>query len=221
MKENWLDIKKELQQTGRVMFENQLSWGNSGNISARVDERHFMISASGTDLGQLDLDAFALCTIHGTGEVIGSRKPSKEVPMHRAIYETRPEIGAVLHSSPFYSTLIASSDMNLKTNCFIESMYYLERIERVPYAHPGSEKLGELVREKAKKANILILEHHGVLVYDTDLKEALVALQTLEMVCRMNILAKASGIHLKELPEEIVQSFLEESGYRPRRKWES
>ncbi|MDQ0972564.1 ribulose-5-phosphate 4-epimerase/fuculose-1-phosphate aldolase [Neobacillus niacini] len=216
-----LELKRNLQDTGKYMMQYELAWGNSGNISAKTEENSFLITASGTYLGDLDLEDFAECSLDIGGSIIGERKPSKEVPMHRAIYETRPEIGAVLHASPLYSTMMAATNIDIPSDWFIESMYYLERVERVPYAHPGSIDLGELVREKAHKANILLLENHGVLVYDTSLKEAKMALQTLEMACKMLIISRNAGIDLQELPEDVVKSFLNEAGYKPRRRWEN
>ncbi|PGY15118.1 class II aldolase/adducin family protein [Bacillus sp. AFS031507] len=215
------ELKKQLRETGKYMMQYDLAWGNSGNISAKTEENSFLITASGTYLGDLDLEDFAECSIESGKSINSGRKPSKEVPMHLAIYETRPEIGAVLHASPLYSTMIASSNLDIPSAWFVESMYYLEKIERVPYANPGSMELGELVREKAKKANILLLENHGVLVYDTSLKEAKMALQTLEMACRMLLISQKAGVVLQELSEKEVLSFLHESGYKPRRMWEN
>jgi 3-dehydro-4-phosphotetronate decarboxylase len=215
------ELKKQLRETGKYMMQYDLAWGNSGNISAKTEENSFLITASGTYLGDLDLEDFAECSIESGKSINSGRKPSKEVPMHLAIYETRPEIGAVLHASPLYSTLIASSNLDIPSAWFVESMYYLEKIERVPYANPGSMELGELVREKAKKANILLLENHGVLVYDTSLKEAKMALQTLEMACRMLLISQKAGVVLQELSEKEVHSFLQESGYKSRRMWEN
>lgn len=215
------ELRKQLRETGKYMMEYDLAWGNSGNISAKTAENSFLITASETYLGDLNLEDFAECSIETRKSIDTGKKPSKEVPMHLAIYETRPEIGAVLHASPLYSTLIASTNIDIPSAWFVESMYYLEKIERVPYAHPGSMELGELVREKAKKANILLLENHGVLVYDTSLKEAKMALQTLEMACRMLLISQKAGVVLQELPEKQVHDFLHDSGYKPRRMWEN
>lgn len=212
------ETRKQLQQVGSYMMKNDLAWGNAGNISARVSETQFLITASGTYLGELSEDDFALCTLDG--EIMNSRKPSKELPMHSAIYEERPDIHAVLHASPFYSTLIACSDIDVPSNLFVESMYYLEKVERVPYYHPGSVDLGEAVRKKAKMANILFLENHGVLVFDTSIQEARMGLQTLEMACRLILKAKTSNVELKPLQENTANDFLLHSGYKPRRRWE-
>lgn len=214
------EVRKQLQKTGKYLMDYELAWGNAGNISARVDEDHCLITASGTYLGELADDDFALCSLNGEPEP-GGKKPSKELPMHRAVYEERPEIGAVLHASPFYSMLIACSDLNIPSNLFVETMYYLERVERVGYFHPGSDELAEAVREKAVHANVLLLENHGVLVFDTNLKEARMALQTLEMACKMLVTEQRSGIPLRPLAEETVEDFLTNAGYKPRRMWRS
>ncbi|CAH1192499.1 3-oxo-tetronate 4-phosphate decarboxylase [Paenibacillus allorhizoplanae] len=211
-------VWQQLQEAGRYMLNHGLAWGNAGNISARTHGDHYLITASGTDLGELDENDFVECSLSaGATSSVAGKKPSKEVPMHQAIYESRPDVGAVLHASPFYSTMLACSGERLPSEWFVETMYYLERIERVPYYHPGSRELGDAVREKARKANVLFLENHGVLVYDTNVKEARMAMHTLEMACKMFVTAKSSGITLRALPEDVVQSFLNESGYRPRR----
>ncbi|WP_422124346.1 class II aldolase/adducin family protein [Planococcus sp. X10-3] len=212
-------LRVELQNTGKYMMNYNLAWGNAGNISARTSKDQYIITASGTFLGELELEDLVECDISAKRKDEGLKKPSKETPMHRAIYETRPEIGAVLHSSPFYSTLVACSEIEIPSNIFVETMYYLEKTARVPYFHPGSNELGLAVREKAKDANILFLENHGVLVYDINIKEARMALQTLEMACKMLVLSKSSGIEIKSLSHEAEKSFIEEAGYKPRRQW--
>ncbi|RJE83963.1 class II aldolase/adducin family protein [Paenibacillus sp. 1011MAR3C5] len=216
---NASDIRKELQHTGKYMMQYGLAWGNAGNISARSEGDRYVITASGTFLGELDETDLIECDMSGAVYGTERKVPSKETPMHRAVYENRPEIGAVLHASPFYSTLVACSDIEIPSNWFVETMYYLEKVERVPYYHPGSEALGEGVREKAKHANILLLENHGVLVYDTSIREARMALQTLEMACRMLVESQSAGIPMKGLSRDTEMDFLEKSDYKPRRNW--
>lgn len=203
------------------MVAEGLTWGNAGNLSARVDGERFLVSAGGAPLGTLEEGDLVLYP--GAAPGAGARRPSKEVPMHRAVYAARPEVGAVLHGAPFYSTLLACaaplppSELPLST-LFVEAMYYLERTARVPYHHPGSEALGAAVGERAQEANVLLLDHHGVLVFDTSVAEALMALQALEFACRLVVTARSAGLPLAGLPPATVQQFLS-SGYKPRRSW--
>jgi len=213
-----MSLFRDLIFTGKYLLENELAWGNSGNISARIDAQSYLVTASGTFMGDLQEDDLVEVGIHGTVKK-PTKKPTKETPMHSAIYEARPEINAVLHSSPFYSTMIACSNKHINSVYFIESMYYLQRIKIVGFHDPGSLELGDAVRENAKSTNIIFLKNHGVLVYDTSLSEARMALQTLELTCKMHILAEASGISLDKIEKSRVADFLEKGVYKPKRVW--
>ena len=215
------EASAQLQAAGRYLIEHQLAWGNAGNLSARTGPDRYVITASGTRLGELAADDLVECVIDGDVVNAGGRKPSKERPMHEAIYAARPEINAVLHASPFHSTLIACSGESVPSNLFVESMYYLECVVRVPYRHPGSTALGDVVGDHATRANILLLDNHGVLVYDTNVQEALMGLYTLEMTCRMWLAARSAGVELRGLDPNVVGDFLDHAGYKPRRRWPS
>ena len=137
--------------------------------------------------------------------------------MHLEVYRKRPEVAAVLHASPFWTTFAACTTMEMKTDLFIESMYYDEKLLRVPYFHAGSSALAEAVSQVAEKTHVILMEHHGMLCYDQNLKECRSALEVTENVCRMNIMAQSAGIPLQELPKETVRDFLEGGYYRKRR----
>lgn len=212
-------IRADLQAAGRWMLARDLTWGNAGNISARTGPDTFLITASGTQLGELAADDLVEVPVTPNAAATPPRKPSKELPMHRAIYAARPEITVVLHAEPLHSTLVACSGLDVPAHWFISGMYYLERVARVPYFHPGSEALGETVSAQARSANVLLLENHGVLVYDTNMNEARMGLETLEVACKMLLLARSAGLDIAGLPPATVTDFLNNAGYKPRRHW--
>lgn len=212
-----MDVRAQLIKTGRYLLDRQLAWGTSGNISARTDADRMIITASGTFMGELSADDLAEYEI-ATGAWRGGRKGSKETPFHLAIYRRRPDVQAILHASPFYTTLIACSKADIPSELFIETMYYLEDVAYVDYAHPGTSDLAEAIGSKAGSANVIIMKNHGVVVFDDSLREAQMRLETLEMACRMIVTARAANIPLEKIPKETVRSFLEESRYKPRKK---
>ncbi|WP_409304733.1 class II aldolase/adducin family protein [Peribacillus sp. SCS-155] len=212
-----MDKAQPLIEAGRYMLSNHLAWGTSGNISMRLDTENMLITASGTFMGNLSPEDFVEYDIH-SGENRGFKKPSKETPMHSEIYKRRSDIGAILHSSPFYTTLIACSKEPILSNLFIETMYYLEYVAYVDYFHPGTPELAEAVSKQSSNANIVIMRNHGATVFDDTLNDALMRLETLEMACRMIIMAKSAGIELSEIPAHVRRSFLEESRYKTRKK---
>ncbi|WP_282705090.1 class II aldolase/adducin family protein [Paenibacillus riograndensis] len=204
---------------GQYMMHYGLAWGNSGNISSRVDADSMLITGSGTYMGHLeDGDLVRVNISSGEYDAAGKR-PSKEIPMHAAIYEARPDAGFIIHASPFWTTLAACSDLQIESKLFVESMYYAERIAYVDYYHPGSRELGEAVREKAKEANVIILKNHGIIVFDSSMKEARMGLETIEMTCRMAATMQMTGLTPTVLKPETQQDFLQHSGYKPSRLW--
>ncbi|GGE30050.1 class II aldolase [Pullulanibacillus camelliae] len=212
-----LTITQQLINTGKYLLDNQLAWGTSGNISARVNAQEMLITASGTEMGNLQQNDFSLYNFE-TSSWEGSRKPSKEVPMHQGIYQERSDAHVVLHSSPFYTTLMASSEEALVSELFVETMYYLEDVVYVNYYHPGTAELGEAVREQAKKGHVIMLKNHGVILFDDSFGDAIMRLETLELASKMIITAKSAGIQLTKIPDLVVQDFLESARYKPRKR---
>ena len=209
------DVKREIIETGKWIIDKQLTWGTSGNISVQDGEIVY-ITASGTNLGALEENDISVCTIYG--EIVGnSKKPSKEMQMHLKIYQSRNDICSIIHASPLYTTFCACCDFPLKTKLFIESMYYDENLKRIPYFHAGSEVLASAVQDVCQQTHIILLEHHGVLVYDTSIQECCTAIEVTENVCKMNILAQQSGMPLQEISEEIVTDFLSGGYFKKRR----
>lgn len=206
--------KQEIIETGRWIMEKNLTWGTSGNISVREGD-HIYVTASGTVIGDLHEEDITVVDLEG--KVLEGKKPSKETGMHLEVYRKRPEVAAMLHASPFWTTFAACTTMEMKTDLFIESMYYDEKLLRVPYFHAGSSALAEAVSKVAEKTHVILMEHHGMLCYDQNLKECRSALEVTENVCRMNIMAQSAGIPLQELPKETVRDFLEGGYYKKRR----
>jgi methylthioribulose-1-phosphate dehydratase len=84
--------------------------GTAGNLSARADEAHFWITASGVPKGRLDATDFLLVRIPD-GEVIEraapGNKPSAETAIHRAIYARFADARACLHGHSVDGSLVS------------------------------------------------------------------------------------------------------------------
>ncbi|MEC0236157.1 class II aldolase/adducin family protein [Paenibacillus kribbensis] len=212
-------LGQEIIDVGQYMMNYGLAWGNSGNVSKRIDDDTMLITGSGTYMGHLDETDLVKVTISSGGYNETGKRPSKEIPMHAAIYQARPDAGFVIHSSPFWTTFAACTNLQIESKLFIESMYYAERIAYVDYYHPGSQELGRAVGEKAKEANVIILKNHGVIVFDSSMQEARMCLETIEMTCRMAAITKMTGLNPAVLSPDTATDFLDHSGYKPRRLW--
>lgn len=183
-----------------------LTWGASGNISVLPNDEAFLISGTGAALESLRQDQVVRCSL-AESTAIGSFQPSFETPMHRAVYVERRDIRCIIHASPFYATLVASSDLEIDVNLTIDSVYYLGGVGRIPYHPPGSDALAEAVAEAAGKHDVLLLENHGALVVGTGARAALTRLECLEVLCRM-VTYGALGVPLRPLARAQVDQFV-------------
>lgn len=195
-------------------YGKNLTWGTSGNISVRLENRVFL-TASGSTMGRLKEEDIVVVDLDGRS-LEETKKPSKETGMHLAVYQKCPDVQAIIHASPFYSTMFGCCDAILRKNLFIESMYYDESVLRIPYFHAGSSRLAEAVGNICDKTHVILMENHGVLVYDRSLSECRTCLEITENLCRMNLLAETVGLGLREVPEKTVEEFLTGGYYKKR-----
>ncbi|MFO8010700.1 MAG: class II aldolase/adducin family protein [Dehalococcoidia bacterium] len=195
-----------LIRCGRVMVEEGLTWGRSGNISLVTGENRFLITGGGAELGSLQEDDLIRCEIDSDG-FDGSRPPSMETQLHRNIYRACVNAKAVIHSQPVYSTIFACSDLEIRSDFLPEAMAYLERVERVPYFHAGSQDLAEATAGKASLSRVLLLNNHGVVCRGESLDEALLLTRTLEFCCRLIITSRGGGIEFNYLGDKLMDEF--------------
>ena len=132
-----------------------------------------------------------------------------EWALHRGIYQKRRDACAVFHSQPLYSTLIAcAKDKKIKIALIPEAIAYVKKIEVVPYRHAGSIELAQKCAEGAKKADVLLLENHGVVTFGTCIEDAVNKTLTLEFLCRLTVVSNAADMELKEIPPRQATEFL-------------
>ena len=85
-------IREQICRLGRSLFERGLTPGSSGNISVKLDDGGWLVTPTNASLGFLD--PARLSRLDAAGRLISGDAPTKEVPLHAALYETRaPEIG--------------------------------------------------------------------------------------------------------------------------------
>ncbi len=87
-------LREQICALAKSMFDRGLTSGSSGNISARLPDGGLLVSPTGTSFGRLD--PARLSHFDAKGRLIGGDKPTKEMPLHAAFYDTR-SCGAVVH----------------------------------------------------------------------------------------------------------------------------
>src|SRR5665648_1236311 len=103
----------------------------------------------------------------------GFRKPSIEMPMHFSIYNTRKDVGAIVHYHPIYSSVLAVTGFSLPGICEDFVQIVGEKVLCAKYALPGSEELAENAVVSLGERNAVFLLNHGTLCVGKDMKDAM------------------------------------------------
>ena len=173
---------------------------SGGNISVKDEDEVIWISPGGIDKGSLNREDIAWVTPDGATH--GKYSPSSELPFHRAIYELRPDIKAVLHAHPPALVSFSASRMVPRSNLLPNTRRICGTVDFVPYAPPGSEELGAKVADSfSKGASIVILENHGTVTAAEDLFRAFMQFETLDFTARVQIKSGILG-KLHEISDE-------------------
>ncbi len=188
-------LREQICMLAKSMFDRGLTGGSTGNISARTPDGGLLMSPTGTSFGRLD--PARLSRFGADGRQIEGDRPSKEMPLHTAFYDTRSQTGAVVHlhscHSVALSTLPDVDEENFLPPITPYSIMQLGRVKLLPIFRPGDPAMGEAVRGLAGKRTAVMLANHGPVVAGKDVEAACYAIEELEATARLALLTRGLG----------------------------
>lgn len=174
------------------MFDRGLTGGSTGNISARTDDGGLLVSPTGTSFGRLD--PARLARFDANGRFVDGDKPTKEMPLHSAFYDTRTTTGAVVHlhscHSVAWSMMPEVDPDNFLPPMTPYSIMKLGKVKLLPFFMPGDPAMGAAVRGLAGKRSAVMLANHGPVVAGTDVEAACNAIEELEDTAKLAMLMR-------------------------------
>ncbi|MDD6762252.1 MAG: class II aldolase/adducin family protein [Clostridiales bacterium] len=175
---------------------------SGGNLSILDDNGDIWITPGSIDKGSLTRKDMVCIKPDGTIE--GIHKPSSEYPFHQHIYNTRPDIKAVLHAHP--PALVAFSIVRRlpDTSMIPNVKFSCGEIGLAKYGLPGSQDLGDKIAQEFDKGfNTVVLENHGVVIGAGNMFDAFKSFETLDFSARIEIDARNIGSINSLTPEQI------------------
>lgn len=184
--------RDEIMQTMDRIYRYRMTTTSGGNLSIRDAANDIWISPARVDKGNLTRNDIVCIKANGTIE--GQHPPSSEFPFHKAIYEARPEIRAIVHAHPVALVAFSICRETPRTEIFHQAHSVTGKVGFAPYACPGSEQLGRHIAATfAQGCDSVILENHGVVVGGEALPHAFQRFEAFEFVGKTLIKAKQLG----------------------------
>lgn len=205
---NEWQIKQQICDIGKRMYDRGFVAANDGNISFRLSNGRFLCTPTGVSKGFLKPADIAV--VNDKGEQLeGAKQKTSEILLHLEIYHEMPEINAVCHAHPPHATAFAVAGVDLPSGILPEVEIFIGQVPIADYDTPGSKNFAETILPHLKNnANTIILANHGVVTCDKDLQQAYFHIETLDMYCNILLLSKQVG-NIRSLPETKVRELLD------------
>jgi len=159
-------LREEICRFGRSLFERGLTPGSSGNISLRLDDGGWLVTPTNASLGFLD--PARISRLDAAGKLLSGDKPTKEIPLHSALYETRGSARAIVHLHSTHAVALTMlPEIDPRAALPPMTPYYLMRAGQtalVPYYRPGDPAVADAIRGLAGRYSSVLLANHGPVV---------------------------------------------------------
>jgi 3-dehydro-4-phosphotetronate decarboxylase len=185
-------VREEICRLGRSLFERGLTPGSSGNISVRLDDGGWLVTPTNASLGSLDPER--LSRLDADGRLASGDPPTKEVPLHTALYHTRRAARAVVHLHSTHSVALSMlPEIDPRAALPPMTAYYLMKCGHtalVPYYRPGDPAVADAIKGLAGKYSSVLLANHGPVVSGESLEAAVFAIEELEETAKLYLLLR-------------------------------
>lgn len=190
-----IEIKKELCEIGRRIYQNGFVAANDGNFSVKISENEFYCTPTGVSKGFMTPEM--ILHVDGQGNMLEPNrlgmKPSSEFKMHLRVYQERPDVGAVVHAHPPIATAHAVVGIPLDSFIMPEAVIFLGVVPLTPYGTPSTNEIPDAISEYLKKHDALLLQNHGALSVGADLMGAYFKMESLEYFAKVSFYAAQLG----------------------------
>jgi L-ribulose-5-phosphate 4-epimerase len=195
------DVKKQVVTTAQRLTRKGFLIATGGNLSIRIPgQQAFAITPSNYDYMKMTPED--VCVLDFGLQVLeGKLKPSVESAMHGAIYETRPDVNAVVHTHQVYASALSLINAPIPA-LFDEQARFLGRtVEIIPYAPSGTGFLKNAIARNVKNHNnAFLMQNHGALCFGHDIERAEHNVEILEKCSLAYLLALCSERSVSKIP---------------------
>ena len=205
MVQNEYEIKKQICDIGKRIYNRNMVAANDGNISVKLSDNEFLCTPTGVSKGFMTPEY--ICKVDAEGNVIQANKgfrPSSEIKMHMRVYKLRPDVGSVVHAHPSFATSFAIAGIPLTQPIMPEAVIALGCVPIAPYGTPSTNEIPDAVEPYLEHFDAVLLESHGALTWGPDLLAAYLKMESVEFYAELLYKSRQLG-GPKEFDQATVQ----------------
>jgi L-fuculose-phosphate aldolase len=184
------DVTLRLAEAIRMLERAELM-DHSGHASARRDERSFFINSGASVRSALTEGDIVSVDLDGT-LLEGTAKPPLELYIHAEIYRVRPDVNAVVHTHPRWSTALTMTGHAYRP-VYAQGVLLGDIPVMDSPLSVNTRAMGERLASTLAGAQAVLLKSHGAVIVGSDVIEAFVLATYLEENARRQHLALQIG----------------------------
>lgn len=191
---NEYEIKKQICEIGKRIYDRNMVAANDGNISVKLNDNEFLCTPTGVSKGFMTPEY--ICKVDAKGNTIQASngfRPSSEIKMHMRVYEKRADVNAVVHAHPTYATSFAIAGIPLTQPIMPEAVISLGSVPIAKYGTPSTVEIPDNIEEFLPYYDSILLESHGALSWGADLLTAYYKMESTEFYAELLYKARALG----------------------------
>ena len=178
----------------------------SGNVSSR-SAGGFLITPAGVPYRELEPGDLVELAVEGSPPASG-RRASSEWRMHAAVYATRPDAVAIVHTHSPHATALACAGRGIPAFHYMIALAGGD-IRCMPYATFGTAELAVTAVQGLAERRATLLGNHGVLAIGSSLREALAVALEVENLATEYLALLAAGLEPVLLDDEELQRVID------------
>jgi autoinducer 2 (AI-2) kinase len=198
------DVRDELLEVLNLLYGRGWITGLGGNISARVEgtESQVWITPGGISKGRLRADMMVRIDLDGNQLDPGALAPSSEWRFHCAIFRSRPDVNAVVHTHTPQTTILGMTDKPFLP--ISTESAFIGDLPRVPFTLPGTQELSDAVAGAMEQGIAVIMLNHGLVVAGSSLQRAVDMTEVIEVTSEKILTCHMLGQEPPVLPDDVV-----------------
>ncbi len=187
-----LQLKEQICDIGRRLWQRAYVDGNGGNIAIRVGEDLALCTPTLVSKGFMKPEDMCLVDFEGN-QLLGHKKRTSEILMHLQIMQRQPKALATVHCHPPYATGFAVAGIEPPT-CILPEFEVFCAVAVAPYRTPGTPEMGKLVADLVAEHNTILMANHGAVAWShISVEDAYFKMEILEAYCRTVLVAAQLG----------------------------
>ncbi len=205
---NEYELKKQICEIGRRIYNRGMVAANDGNISVKISDNEILCTPTGVSKGFMTPDM--ICKVDLNGKVLQATapyKPSSEIKMHLRVYKRRPDVKSVVHAHPMYATSFAIAGMALTQPIMPEAVIALGCVPLAKYGRPSTEEIPDSIEEFLPYFDAVLLAQHGALTWSDSLLAAYMKMESVEFYAQLLYQSKMLGGPKEFTPQQVEELY--------------